>query len=301
MCYIDLHIHTNCSDGALEPAQIVDEAIKNDVKVISITDHDTIDAYTDELFAYAKKNGIELITGVEISTQLNKAGFHVLGYNIDITNDELRNKLVLLKNVRRDYLYNVSHKLETLGYIVNLDDLNKIDIVTKAHIAKDVINNKENENLLLKNFQQIPGMGEFIETVMNEGCPAYVKKETITPVEASNLIKKAGGKVILAHPVCYKYEDNINVHELMRLVKEMNADGIEAIYIYVDRNNHKINEIHKWKKLAIENHLLITIGSDFHQFDQIHPGIGLLNENIEINCEEINKIVYEIKEKTGAQ
>lgn len=295
MSFIDLHIHTNCSDGTLTPKEIIKEAAKNKVNVISITDHDTIEAYTDELFNYAHEKEIELITGVEISTKLNNVGYHVLGYHFDIYNQELRNKLAMLKNSRHDYLYHVCLKLKELGYIVNFDELNNIEIITKAHIANNVINNKENEKLLFTTFQHCPNTGEFIETIMNEGCPAYVKKETITPIEASHLIKNAGGKVVLAHPVCYKYENNVNEKQIQQILHDMNADGIEAIYIYIDCKQNKINEINKWKKFAEENQLFITIGSDFHFFDQIHPKIGLTSDSTVFNAKENEKIIYNIK------
>lgn len=296
MCLIDLHIHTNCSDGILTPKEVINEASKNKVNIISITDHDTIDAYTDELLEYAHENKIELIAGVEISTKFNNIGFHVLGYHFDIYNQELRNKLNLLKNSRHDYLFHVCMKLKELGYIVNYNELNDIEIVTKAHIANDVINNKENTELLLATFHHFPNMGEFIETVMNEGCPAYVKKETITPIEASQLIKKAGGKVVLAHPICYQYEDHVNEDQIKKLVHDMNADGIEAIYIYIDYKQNKINEISKWKKFAKENQLFITVGSDFHIFDQIHPIIGLINESTFFNVTEFESLINNIKD-----
>ena len=91
---IDLHIHTNISDGALTPKEIIDEAANNNVHTIAIADHDTIDAYTKELYEYAKEKNINLITAVEISTKMNKAGIHVLGYNFDKKNKKLLKKLL---------------------------------------------------------------------------------------------------------------------------------------------------------------------------------------------------------------
>ena len=81
---IDLHIHTTISDGSLTPIEVIDEAVKNGVSTIAIADHDTIDAYTDELFEYANSKNIKIINAVEISTKSNKAGIHVLGYNFDL-------------------------------------------------------------------------------------------------------------------------------------------------------------------------------------------------------------------------
>lgn len=292
--YIDLHVHSNFSDGALSPKDIINEAYKNNVNTIAIADHDTIDAYSDELYEYAKEKNIKIINAVEISTKINKCGIHVLGYNFDVKNQLLKEKLSKLRNARHDYLYNVAKKLNELNLHVNVDELDKIEAVTKAHIALDVINNNKNKDVLLKTFHHIPSKGEFIETIMNENCPAYVQKETISPEEASLLIKNAGGKVILAHPVAYKYEDNLSDNEIENLIENMKADGIEANYIYIDKNNQKINECNKWNEFAKERNLITTIGSDFHTKDNVHPEIGLINENLNLSNNELETIIKNI-------
>lgn len=292
---IDLHIHTTVSDGILTPKEVIDTAVKNNVSVLSIADHDTIDAYTDELFAYAKEKNIELIPAVEISTKYNKRGMHVLGYNYDLNNQEFRGKLDKLKNARHNYLYDVATKLEALGYVVNVAELDKIEAVTKAHIALDVIGNAQNEKLLLDTFEHIPSKGEFIETIMNEGCPAYAKKESISPKEAADLIRAAGGKVVLAHPVAYKYEDAVTEEDIENVVREMGIDAIEANYVYVDRYDKKINECALWNEFAKKHNLLATIGSDFHSEDGLRPVIGLVGEDVSLTEEEINKILDYLK------
>lgn len=284
---IDLHIHTTCSDGVLSPYEVIDEAYKNNVKIISITDHDTISAYTEDLIEYAKKKGIKLIPGIEISTKSNKCGIHVLGYNIDINNKEFSDILCGLRSTRHKYLYDVSKKLESIEFILDVNTLDKIDAVTKAHIANDVINNKNNKDNLIKYFNHIPNKGEFIETIMNEGCPCYVKKETITPSYAADIIRKYGGKPVLAHPVAYKYEDNLSCDEVLKILKSMDCNAIEGNYVYVDRNNNKINEVKLWNKFAIDNALVSTIGSDFHLSDGIRPIIGLANEEVDANIDDI--------------
>lgn len=105
---IDLHIHTNCSDGVMTPKVVIDEAVNNGVSIISIADHDTIDAYSDELFRYAETKNVKIIPAVKISTKTGKCGFHVLGYNFDGKNENLLKQLSALRNARHDYLYNVS-------------------------------------------------------------------------------------------------------------------------------------------------------------------------------------------------
>ena len=292
---IDLHIHTNKSDGLLSPKEIIDEAKRKHVQTIAIADHDTIDAYTDEVYNYAKDNEIELITAVEISTKTKKCGIHVLGYNIDTSSKYLNERLKKIRNARHDYLHNVANKLNEMNYILNINKLDMIEAVTKAHIAMDIISNKTNEKQLLKQFGHIPSKGEFIETIMNENCPAYVKKKTVTPKAAAEIIRKAGGKVVLAHPVAYVHEDNLTMNEILEIINDMKADGLEANYIYTDRNNNIVNEIEKWNKFAEENHLFVTIGSDFHMEDGNHAEIGLDNVGVVLEDEKADEILEKIR------
>ena len=291
MKQIDLHMHTNKSDGALTPKQIIDEAVKANLQAISITDHDTIDVYTDETIKYAKEKGIKLIVGVEISTKSDRCGIHVLGYNFDLNNEEFKQKLDKIRNARHDYLKAVAKKLEKLNYKINVEELDKIKSVTKAHISKNIIENEENKEELLKQFGHIPNKGEFIETIMNENCPAYVQKVTVTPEAAAEMIRKAGGKVVLAHPVAYANEDNMTVEEVQQLINKMKPDGLEAYYIYTNKNNEYINEIDKWLKLAKDNNLFSTIGSDFHIKDGHHAEIGMRNVGVKLEEETIKKIL----------
>ncbi len=288
---IDLHIHTTMSDGGLTPKEIIDEAYKNDVSVIAISDHDTIEAYSEELISYAKSKNIQIISAVEISTKNNKAGIHVLGYNIDLNSKIFREKLYKIRNARHEYLHNVTKKLQEIGYYLNERELDKIDAVTKAHIALDVINNEQNKKLLLKDFGHIPNKGEFIETIMNENCPAYVKKETVTLKEAAEIIREANGKVVLAHPVAYKHEDNFTDEDILNIVKDMKPDGIEANYLYVDSNNNIINEAERWNNFARKNDLFVTVGSDFHNKDGIRPEIGFVNTNFVLDDKTIDNII----------
>ena len=162
---IDLHIHSNISDGVLSPKEVIDEADKNGVSLISITDHDTIDSYTPELFSYAKSKKIKIIPGVEISSKNEKAGIHVLGYNFDLENKEFRETLFKIRNSRHEYLHNVSKKLSKLGYLVNVEKLDKIDSVTKAHIALDIVENEKNRELDLKKREEAKLMKEKLEKI----------------------------------------------------------------------------------------------------------------------------------------
>lgn len=293
---IDLHIHTTISDGALTPKEVIDEAVKNGVAVISIADHDTIDAYTDEIFEYAKSKNIKLIPAVEISTKTKKSGIHVLGYNFDLEDIEFKEKLKQIRNARHDYLHKVAKKLEELGYYVNLTELDKIDAVTKAHIAIDVTTNLANKDKLLKEFGHIPTKGEFIESIMNEKCPAYVEKESVTPKEAAEIIRAAKGKVVLAHPVAYVHEDNLAEEDILEIIKELQPDGLEAYYLYVDRYDNKFDETKKWNEFAKRHNLFVTVGSDFHNTKKrLKPQIGFANTDFTLPEEIIEEIVSNLE------
>ncbi len=293
---IDLHIHTTISDGVLTPKEVIDEAVKNGVAVISIADHDTIDAYTDEIFEYAKSKNIKLIPAVEISTKTKKSGIHVLGYNFDLEDIEFKEKLKQIRNARHDYLHKVAKKLEELGYYVNLTELDKIDAVTKAHIAIDLTTNLANKDKLLKEFGHIPAKGEFIETIMNENCPAYVEKVTVTPREAGEMIRAAKGKVVLAHPVAYVHEDNLTDEDILEIVNDMKADGLEANYLYVDRYDNKFDETKKWNEFAKQHNLFVTVGSDFHNNKKkLKPLIGFVNTDFVLSEEVIEEIISNLE------
>lgn len=293
---IDLHIHTTMSDGAFTPKQVIDEAYKNGVSVMAITDHDTTESYTDELFEYAKSKNIKLIPAVEISTKASKAGVHVLGYNFDWKDEKFKEELFKLRNIRHDYLHDVAKKLEEIGYYLNIEELDKIDAVTKAHIALDIVNNEKNKAKLMNDFGYIPSKGEFIETIMNENCPAYVKKRTVSPKQAADIIREANGKVVLAHPVAYVHEDGFTDEDILNIINDMKPDGLEANYLYHDRYNNEIDETKKWNEFANKNNLFVTIGSDFHNKDGIRPEIGFVNTNFTLTDEEVDKIIKNILE-----
>lgn len=293
---IDLHIHTTISDGVLTPKEVIDEAVKNGVAVISIADHDTIDAYTDEIFEYAKSKNIKLIPAVEISTKTKKSGIHVLGYNFDLEDIEFKEKLKQIRNARHDYLHKVAKKLEELGYCVNLTELDKIGAVTKAHIAIDVTTNLANKDKLLKEFGHIPTKGEFIESIMNENCPAYVEKVTVSPREAGEMIRAAKGKVVLAHPVAYVHEDNLAEEDILEIIKELQPDGLEAYYLYVDRYDNKFDETKKWNEFAKRHNLFVTVGSDFHNTKKkLKPQIGFVNTDFVLSEKVIEEIISNLE------
>ena len=291
MTTIDLHVHTTKSDGSLTPTQIIDEAAKNGVRFIAITDHDTVGAYSNDLFDYAEKQGVKLITGVEVSTKLNGKSYHVLGYNFDYKNVDLNELLKKIRANRAKYLVDVEQKLRELGFVLNIDKLKKVESVTKANISLDIVENKLNEEKLIEMFGFVPSRGVFIESIMNSGCPAYVKKEAITPAEAARAIKNAGGKVVLAHPVVYDRKDKVSDEMIEEVISNMEADGMETNYIYYDKLGQRFDDVEKWSEFARNHNLFETVGSDFHLDDGVKVKIGFINENLVLNEQQTEQIL----------
>ena len=294
---IDLHIHSNKSDGALSPFQIIDTAKKHGVEVLSITDHDTVGAYSAELFDYAKNNGLTIIPGIEISTKHEKGGYHVLGYNIDVNNKDLLEELQKMRNSRKEYLSEITEKLLEFGFVVNFQKLDKVESVTKGNVAEDVIANPVNHIALKSYFGHIPTKSEFITTLLLKGCPAYIRKTSTTPLEAVELIRKAGGKAVLAHPIAYFYDKRIPKEDTELVIREIMPDGVETNYIHHDKLGVKRNEHDEWHKVAESIGASETVGSDFHNNDGERCLIGFVNDEMNFDEKQIKNLLDKILEQ----
>ncbi len=242
---IDLHIHTDCSDGVYSPLQILEFARKNFYDVISITDHDTLDGY---FIAREKMKdyNFDLIPGVEISTLHNDNDVHILAYNFDPENRELIDLLQFIHKGRFVRAKKILKKLKFMGINIDFERIREIagknDLIGRPHIAKALIETKHCSN-----------MKEVFEIYLGEDCPAFVPKPAPKVKKVIKLIKKIGGISVLAHP--YTLNDDRIIFDLI----EMGLDGIEVFY-----SKHNENRIDYYNEIAQKNNLIRTGGSDFH-------------------------------------
>ncbi|MBF0224794.1 MAG: PHP domain-containing protein [Desulfobacterales bacterium] len=277
---IDLHIHSNASDGTLSPSEIIDLAIKLNLGAISITDHDTIEGIKDVL-SIELPNHLKFITGVEISTDPPenfsfKGSFHILGYGINIDNQELNEKLTLLKNARKDRNPQIIKKLNDLGVDITLEEIKKeegIDAqIGRPHIAKLIIK---------KGYAK--SINEVFDKYIGKGKPAYVDKFRIECSKVIELINNAGGIAVLAHPILL----NIDKDTLAKLVSVMVNMGLKGIEVYYP--DHSEDKMIDYKDIADKFGLLITGGTDFH---------GALKPDIKMAYGYGNMLIpYELYEK----
>lgn len=241
---IDLHIHSNKSDGTLAPEEIIQKSSKLKLYAISITDHDSIDGLR-KATTESKKYGINFIPGIEISSSYNGYDVHILGYFLNYNNRELINILAELKLYRKIRINKIVEKISNSGINININDIknyNSDNSVGRIHVARALF-----EKGFVKN------TNEAFEKYLIENSPFYVKKKMLDISEAVNLLKKSGAVVCLAHPGM-----NDAIKDIDKIMK-LGFDGIESY--------HPLNNSEQTKMLlsfAITNNFLATGGSDNH-------------------------------------
>lgn len=241
----DLHVHTNHSDGILNPYQVVELAVQLKLNGIAITDHDTVSGIEDAIVHSLKYDNFKVIPGIEFSSIYNNEEVHILGYFIDYKNPDIINITNELKNARLNRGIEIIKKINSLGMNLTIEEVKEFsgdDYIGRPHIARALI-----KKGYLSNIQQ--GFDKYL----NRGKPAYVERYKMTIEDTIALIKNSGGISILAHPGLLK-DKNIIQHSIL-----LGIDGIECIH-----SKHTRNETKLFSKIASSNNLLATGGSDCH-------------------------------------
>ncbi len=273
MMIADLHIHTTASDGRFSPEEIVFHAKKAHLSHIAVTDHDTIDGVLD----LQNKNqlhlaDLEIIPGIEFSTDLPNHEVHILGYFIDITNTNLLNHLILLRQHRYRRVEKMLIILNHLGYSINAEDIQSVAINTasvgRSHVA---------QALVAKGY--FSNIKEVFAALLNKNAPGYVPHYKLTPKEVIKLIKDSGGVPVLAHPGLVKSDS------IVESIIKLGVLGIEAFH-----PKHSEFQIEKYINMAKAHHLALTGGSDFHGIPERFPdrlGVFTIPANLISNVKQL--------------
>src|SRR5512136_804298 len=245
----DLHLHSTASDGRLMPEELVRTAARLGLAVISITDHDSVDGIAPSLKAARECPTLEVIPGVEVSTDVPHGEVHVLGYFIDYVNPELVIKLAAFRNSRKVRAQKMIAKLDSMGVHIEWDRVQEIagsGSVGRPHIAEAIL-----EKGYVRSQKEA-----FARYIARDG-PAYVEREKMTPEEVVELIVRVGGLPVLAHPN--------EVNDLEQLIPRLQRVGLMGMEVYY--NNYTPKTTQYLASLAHKHALIATGGSDYHGID----------------------------------
>lgn len=264
MKYIDLHIHTFFSDGGLSPSEIVLLTKKTGLSAISITDHNTVDGIKEAQKKAKEIGGIEILEGIELDTVFEGYDFHVLGYGMNIEDENFKEILEKTRKERFQREVGMVKKMKDLGFEIALNelkDLSLVSVMAKYHIVRLLMKNPKNREKVYQEVGPYPSMERIINFYLIRGKKAYVPKKILEIQEIFDLIKKAKGVCILAHPglIHPDWKVNFSSDKILLKIVKMGLDGIE---VYTPK--HTPPEIEHYKNFAKKHNLLITGGTDFH-------------------------------------
>jgi predicted metal-dependent phosphoesterase TrpH len=243
---IDLHTHTNESDGTLSPSQLIAEAARRGVDVLAITDHDTFAGY-DSAAPLARNAGVALVCGIELSTRLYGESVHLLGYFPgDNGLAEFRRWVLEMQATRRDRNIRLAARLRELGFDIQLEEAEALGrgMTGRPHFARIMVRKGYVANLR-----------KAFDDYLDESAVAYVHRREPHLAESVKRIREAGGVASLAHPARLR-------RDAASLLPELQAAGLDAIEAY--HSDHSAAETQMFLDLARRYGLKVTGGSDFH-------------------------------------
>ena len=252
---VDLHIHSTASDGRLSPAEVVRKSAEAGLTVVALTDHDTVDGIPPALEAARTFPALTVIPGIEINTDVAEGEAHILGYFIDYHHPELLTTLAKLRDSRQERAQRTITKLENLGLPIDWERVKEIagtGSIGRPHIA---------QAMLEKGY--ITSLKEAFNRYIGWSGPAYADREKVAPGEATQLILRAHGLPVLAHP--------FTVTNPETKIAELKTSGLVGIEVYY--NSYTAEEIKKLVSLVDKYHLIATGGSDYHGADMSNETI----------------------------
>ncbi|NLV74228.1 MAG: PHP domain-containing protein [Chloroflexi bacterium] len=242
----DLHIHTTCSDGLLTPEQVVSQAIAQHLDVIAITDHDALDGVIPAQNA-ARGSQLRVLSGIELSAQTLGSEVHILGYFINPLDEGLQGALAGLQQARLTRAQEMLERLKALGLPLNWQALLEEtpgQALGRPHIAA-----------AMQRAGYVDSIQQAFSVYLGRGGAAYVPRAKVSPEDAIQLIERAGGLAVLAHPW---YDQH-----LVPSLREAGLRGLEAYY-----SGYTGDMSAALMLLARQQGLLVTCGSDFHGLER---------------------------------
>lgn len=262
MLAVDLHAHTNRSDGTFTPAELVRTAAERGLDVVAVTDHDTT-AGLEEAIAAGDELGVEVVPGVEFSAELEGTSVHVLCYWMDVEDPALQDELTRLRDDRFRRGELMIEKLRDLGFDISFERVREIaqgGNIVRPHVAQAMVE-----------AGIVGSEAEAFDRWIADGKPAHVPKHALHPLDALQMIREAGGLCVLAHPGMWG--DQTSVPE--ELIEAMARGGMAGLE--VDHTDHSPEQREHYRALARRLGVIASGGSDCHgtRYDPIRLGTSL--------------------------
>jgi hypothetical protein len=251
---LDLHVHSTFSDGVHSPTELVAMAKARGVRVLGLADHDCVDGVPEALRA-GQEHGVEVVAGVELSCEFEGRDLHVLGYGFDPADAALADMLQRFRDTRHRRGLRIVENLRRLGVPITPEEVlekSPDGSLGRPHIAQVLVDRGI-----------VADHAEAFEKYLGEHCPAYVKKYKLSPAEAIDHIRRAGGVAVLAHPG--EFLDDGAMGRLLGY----GFDGLEILH-----PQHDSRQVERLRRIAEERGMVVTGGTDFHGFPGRDVPIG---------------------------
>ncbi len=256
---VDLHVHSDKSDGSMSPAALTAYAAEKGLRAFALTDHDTIDGLAEALEAAKQFPDLEVIPGIEFSTEYKGRDIHIVGLYIRYDDPEFLKYLTDFQDSRIRRNEKMCNNLAAAGIDISFAKLQSEfpdSVITRAHYARYLLEHG-----------YVGSLKEAFDRYVGDHSKYFVPREKVTPVQAVELILRAGGIPILAHPILYRMSDAA-LEELVSQLKDAGLIGMECIY-----STYSSAEERDMKRLADKYGLTYSGGSDFH--GKAKPGLDL--------------------------
>jgi len=264
---IDLHVHSNESDGTFTPEELIDTAITNSIDTIALCDHDTISG-VPAFLSYARGKNVRAIAGVELSAYSDGGECHILGINIPLNNKELNTALQRYRDNRIVRNNGIIEKINELGISISDKDVSyysKGEIAGRMHIARVLVDKGVADSI-----------DDAFRKFLVKGALAFVDRLKMDPFEMVALLKRTSAKVVLAHPGLLHMDDE----NLFVFVNKLVEAGLDALEVYTPHNND--TQILMLSKMADSLNLMKSGGSDFHGENKADHTIGFYRPGVHV-------------------
>ena len=245
MKYIDLHVHSNRSDGTIPPRELVRMAAERGLSAFALTDHDNTDGVAEARAASAEY-GVEVIPGVEFSTEYLGMDIHIVGLEYELENPEFQRHVAEYRDERLFRNHKMIDRMSADGIDISWEKMEQSfgQIAwTRAHFGRYLLDHG-----------YVKDISEAFSTYIGEDCKYFVPREKSTPFDAARLIRRFGGIPILAHPFQYHLSEE-QLEELIRGLKDAGLIGMEVYYsTYSEEQSARL--------LALAENMILPLPAD---------------------------------------